>query len=94
MEERVSSDFDIKALNKFICAKGLPKENTLHLLRYLCREVLGSMYDTEAIDLLWKYLLKYKLSIKANSQQLNHPMNSSGLKPDILFLHFYHPNTA
>ncbi len=39
----------------------LPKENTLLSLRNLYREILGSMYEVEEVDALWKYSLEKQL---------------------------------
>jgi len=52
----------------------LPKENTLRSLRNLYRDVLGSMYETEEVEALWKYALEDKLSIKVNAQNLDEPL--------------------
>ncbi len=52
----------------------LPKENTLRSLRALYLEILDSMYETEEVEALWKYSLEDKLSIKANSKNLDEPL--------------------
>lgn len=52
----------------------LPKENTLRSLRALYLEILDSMYETEEVEALWKYSLEDKLSIKANSRNLDEPL--------------------
>ncbi|MFM1876960.1 MAG: hypothetical protein RL266_2697 [Bacteroidota bacterium] len=58
----------------------LPRENTLRSLRNLYRDVLGSMYEVEEIDALWKYSLHDKLAIKAEQTTLDeHLITESNL---------------
>ena len=52
----------------------LPRENTLRSLRELYRDILGSMYEVEEIDALWRYSLKDKLNIKAEQIKLEQPV--------------------
>ncbi|MBI1288105.1 MAG: peptide chain release factor N(5)-glutamine methyltransferase [Flavobacteriales bacterium] len=52
----------------------LPKNNTLRSLRNLYRDVLGSMYETEEVDALWKYSLEDKLSIRTDSKNVDAPI--------------------
>jgi release factor glutamine methyltransferase len=52
----------------------LPRENTLRSLRDLYRDILGSMYEVEEIDALWKYSLEDKLNIKAEQTKLEQPV--------------------
>jgi release factor glutamine methyltransferase len=52
----------------------LPKENTLRSLRNLYHDVLGSMYEVEEIDALWKYSLADKLAIKVEQHKLAQPI--------------------
>lgn len=62
------------AKSSFLCRMLLPKENTLRSLRDLYREVLGSMYEVEEIDALWKYSLQDKLNIKVEQMKLAQPV--------------------
>jgi len=52
----------------------LPKDNSLRSLRDLYRDVLGSMYEIEEIDALWKYSLQDKLNIKVEQHKLAQPL--------------------
>ncbi len=52
----------------------LPRENTLRSLRNLYRDVLGSMYENEEIDALWKYSLEDKLNIEVKATNLDEPI--------------------
>jgi len=52
----------------------LPRENTLRSLRVLYRDVLGSMYENEEIDALWKYSLEDKLNIEVKATNLDEPI--------------------
>lgn len=52
----------------------LPRENTLRSLRNLYRDVLGSMYEVEEVDALWKYSLEDKLHIKVEQSKLDQPI--------------------
>lgn len=52
----------------------LPRENTLRSLKDLYHEVLGSMYEAEEIDALWKYSLLDKLNIKVEQRKLAQPI--------------------
>lgn len=52
----------------------LPRENTLRSLRDLYRDILGSMYEVEEIDALWRYSLEDKLSIKVKQTELEIPV--------------------
>ena len=52
----------------------LPRENTLRSLKDLYHDVLGSMYETEEIDALWKYSLLDKLNIKVEQHKLPQPI--------------------
>lgn len=52
----------------------LPRENTLRSLRDLYRDILGSMYEVEEIDALWKYSLEDKLNIKVEQTKLEQPV--------------------
>ncbi|MCB9187153.1 MAG: peptide chain release factor N(5)-glutamine methyltransferase [Flavobacteriales bacterium] len=52
----------------------LPRENTLRSLRDLYRDILGSMYEVEEIDALWKYSLEDKLNIKVEQTKLEQPI--------------------
>ena len=52
----------------------LPRENTLHSLKKLYRDVLDSMYEAEEIDALWKYSLADKLNIKIEQHKLAQPI--------------------
>ncbi|MCB9190361.1 MAG: peptide chain release factor N(5)-glutamine methyltransferase [Flavobacteriales bacterium] len=65
----------------------LPRENTLHSLRDLYRDILGSMYEVEEIDALWRYSLEDKLNIKVEQTQLEQPiLTESNLNTIILVL--------
>lgn len=52
----------------------LPRENTLRSLKNLYSDVLGSMYEVEEVDALWRYSLEDKLSIKPEAKNLDQPL--------------------
>jgi release factor glutamine methyltransferase len=52
----------------------LPKQNTFRSLRNLFHDVLGSMYEAEEIDTLWRYSLEDKLHMKVKPAELERPV--------------------